>query len=57
MNYCDSEWLALEMNRDHSVIFEVYPNIAFWTLLLVMRATPFLLWDFAHSSRYNGNLN
>ena len=23
MDYCDSEWLALEMNRDHSVIFEI----------------------------------
>ena len=24
--YCDIEWLALEMNRDHSVVFEVAPN-------------------------------
>ena len=23
LNYCDVEWLALETNRDHSVIFEV----------------------------------
>ena len=23
LNYYDVEWLALEMNRDHSVIFEV----------------------------------
>ena len=22
LDYCDIEWLALEMNRDHSVIFE-----------------------------------
>ena len=22
LDYCDTEWLALEMNRDHSVIFE-----------------------------------
>ena len=22
MDYCDIEWLALEMNKDHSVIFE-----------------------------------
>ena len=22
MDYCDTEWFALEMNRDHSVIFE-----------------------------------
>ena len=26
LNYGDSEWLALEMNRDHSVIFEVAPK-------------------------------
>ena len=24
LDYCDIEWLALEMNRDHSVIFETY---------------------------------
>ena len=24
--YCDVEWLALEMNRDHSIIFEVAPK-------------------------------
>ena len=23
LDYCDIEWFALEMNRDHSVIFEV----------------------------------
>ena len=22
-NYCDSEWFALEMNRDHSIVFEI----------------------------------
>ena len=22
LDYCDTEWFALEMNRDHSVIFE-----------------------------------
>ena len=22
LDYCDTEWLALEMNRDHSVVFE-----------------------------------
>ena len=22
LDYCDAEWFALEMNRDHSVIFE-----------------------------------
>ena len=23
LDYCDNEWFALEMNRDHSVIFEI----------------------------------
>ena len=23
LDYCDVEWLALEMNQDHSVVFEV----------------------------------
>ena len=23
MDYCDIEWVALEMNRDHSVVFEI----------------------------------
>ena len=26
MDYCDIEWLALEMNRDLSVIFEIAPR-------------------------------
>ena len=24
--YCDVEWFALEMNRDHSVVFEIIPK-------------------------------
>ena len=23
LDFCDTEWFALEMNRDHSVIFEI----------------------------------
>ena len=26
LDYCDIEWPALEMNRDHSVIFEIAPK-------------------------------
>ena len=26
LDYCDTEWFALEMNRDHSVIFEISPK-------------------------------
>jgi len=23
LDYCDNEWFALEMDRDHSVVFEI----------------------------------
>ena len=26
LDYCDIEWFALEINRDHSVIFETVPK-------------------------------
>ena len=26
LDYCDIEWFALEMNRDHSVTFEIAPK-------------------------------
>ena len=26
MDYCEIEWFALEMNRDHLVIFEIAPK-------------------------------
>ena len=26
LDYCDIEWLALETDRDHSVVFEVAPK-------------------------------
>ena len=26
LDYCNIEWFALEMNRDHSVIFEIAPK-------------------------------
>ena len=26
LDYCDIEWFALEMNRDHSVAFEIAPK-------------------------------
>ena len=45
LDSCDIEWFALEMNRDHSVIFETLPSTAFWTLLLTVIATLFLLRD------------
>ena len=51
LDYCDVEWFALEMILDHSVIFEIVPNTAFWTLLLTRRATPFLLRVLTNSGR------
>ena len=26
LGYCDIEWFALEMNRDHSLVFEIAPK-------------------------------
>ena len=26
MDYCDTEWFALKMNRDYSIIFEIAPK-------------------------------
>ena len=45
LDYRDIEWFAVEKKRDHSVILRLHPSTAFWTLLLTMMATPFLLRD------------
>ena len=47
LDYCDdTEWFALETNREHSVVFEIDPSTtAFQILLLTMIAIPFLLRD------------
>ena len=44
-NWTETEWFALEMNRDHAVIFEIAPKYCILDFLLIMRATPFLLRD------------
>ena len=46
LDYCDIDWFALEMNRDHSVVFEIASITEFWPLLLTLMGTPFLLRDF-----------
>ena len=33
LDYRDIEWFALEMNRDHSVVFEIASSTAFWTIV------------------------
>ena len=45
LDYRDIKWFALEMNGDHSVVFEIASKYCIQTLLLTMMATPFLLWD------------
>ena len=42
LDYCDVEWFALEMNRDHSVIFEIASRYCISDLLLAMKATLFV---------------
>ena len=58
LDYCDIEWFALEMNRDHSVIFEIASKYCIfgifcrpWWLLHFFWGIP------ARSSRYNGHLS
>ena len=48
LDYCDIKWFALETNRDHSVFLRLHPITAFQTLLLIMKATLFLLRDGEH---------
>ena len=45
LDNCDIEWFALEMSRVYSAFLRLHPSTAFWTLLLTMMATPFLLRD------------
>ena len=45
LDYCDTEWFAFGMNRDHSVVFEIASKYCILTLLLTMKATSFLLRD------------
>ena len=43
LDYCDIEWFAVEMNRNHSVIFEIASKYCISDSLLMLMATPFLL--------------
>ena len=45
LDYSDTEWFALETNRDHSVIFEIASKYCISDPFLTMMATPFLLRD------------
>ena len=58
LDYCDIEWFALEMNRNHFVAFEIAPN--YCTLHSSFDYEGYSISSkgfFPHSSRYNGPLN
>ena len=57
LDYCDIERFPWKQTEIILSFFRPYPSTAFQTLLLNMMATPFLLRDTAHSSRYNGHLS
>ena len=44
LDYCDSEWFAL-VTEIILLFLRLHPSTAFQTLLLTMRATPFLRRD------------
>ena len=46
LDYDDIEWFALEMNRDHSVLYKIASKYSILDSLLTMMATLFLLKDF-----------
>ena len=52
-------WNYLPWKQTEIIVsfLRLHPSAAFWTLLLTMNATPFLLRILAHSSRYHGHLN
>ena len=47
LNYCDVEWLVLEMKQDHSVIFEIAPKYCILEASLVaqMVKNPPAMWE------------
>ena len=45
LDNCDIEWFALEMNRDHSVNFEIAYKYCISDSFVDHVATPFLLRD------------
>ena len=45
LSYCDIEWFAMEMNRDHFVIFEIASKYSISDSSVDYDAPPFLLRD------------
>ena len=57
-DYCNTLWFALEMNRDHSVIFEIVPKNYIVDSHVDYKGYSISSKGFLpHSSRYNGYLN
>ena len=40
LDYCDVEWLALEMNQNHSSFLRLHPSTAFQTLFVDYEGNP-----------------
>ena len=57
LDYCDTEWLALETKRDHSVIFEIAPKYCISNSFVDYEDTPFFLRDACPQYRHNGHLS
>ena len=55
--YCDIEWFALEMNRDHSVIFEIASKYCISDSFVDHDSYSISSKGCLSSSRYNGHLN
>ena len=51
------EWFALEMNRDHSFIFEIVPKHCISDSFVDCEDYALSSKDSVHSSRYKGHLN
>ena len=57
LDHRDIEWFALEMNRDHSVIFETAPKYCILNSFVDCEGYSISSKGFLPSSRYNGDLN
>ena len=57
LDYCDFECFALEMNRDHSVVFEIASKYCISDFCWLFWLLHFFWGIPAHSSRYSGHLS
>ena len=57
LDYRDIEWFALEMNRDHYVVFEIASKYCISDSFVDHDGYSISSKGLAHSSRYNGHLS